>query len=107
LIVVGRTLSCRTGVGREMMRRSLGFRLFLLTAEPDEIQIREQQGVLDRFLPYAMALGCASRWSDRFSGLDSVRRMPVGFVPSHRKAPDRAALPGALPKSFMLIIRIK
>jgi hypothetical protein len=61
----------RTGIGREMYRRSLGFRQFLLGALDERMRFAEDAGIFERYLPYAIVFRCARKWADRFSGIDS------------------------------------
>ena len=66
LFFVGRAAPCRTGLGRELLRRSLGFRLFLTEAF-DSSQWKPDERSLDRYL------GTPSRWVLRPSGLAGSR----------------------------------
>ena len=76
LFVIGMVEPRRTGLGREMLRRSKGFYLFLSTTDPIDVRFDDEKGLLDRYLPYAMVFGCARNWAARFKHLDHVERMP-------------------------------
>ncbi|HLF71327.1 MAG TPA: DUF2207 domain-containing protein [Dehalococcoidia bacterium] len=66
LVFMANSMPRRTGLGREMLRRSLGFRLFLVTAEEDREKFNEQQGIFSEFLPYAIVFHCVEKWANAF-----------------------------------------
>jgi uncharacterized membrane protein YgcG len=53
----------RTGKGRMMYRRSLGFRKFMVTAETDRQKFAENANIFHEYLPYAIVYGCVDRWA--------------------------------------------
>ncbi|HVS64490.1 MAG TPA: DUF2207 domain-containing protein [Thermoanaerobaculia bacterium] len=56
--------------GRKLMDRIEGFRMYLSTAERDELRTAEPQMTVDRYeqlLPYAVALGVENEWSEKFA----------------------------------------
>ena len=63
-------VSTRTATGSEMLRRVLGFRMYLNTAERYQQQLAEREGIFSAYLPYAIVFGCVHRWADAFKGLD-------------------------------------
>src|SRR5207244_6962710 len=61
----------RTAQGRELFRRSLGFREFMVTTSDEQEQkLKEEAGIFDKYLPYAIVFGCAKQWAERFQSLD-------------------------------------
>jgi uncharacterized membrane protein YgcG len=59
----------RTARGRILMRRSLGFRKFMLTAEQERQRFAERQNIFHEYLPYAMVFGCVDKWAKAFEDL--------------------------------------
>lgn len=64
----------RTAMGSEMLRRVLGFRLYIETAEKHRQEFNEQQNIFARYLPFAIVFGCVEKWAKAFSGLDAAAR---------------------------------
>lgn len=60
----------RTAVGSEALRRVLGFRMYISTAETHRQEFNEQQNIFARYLPYAIVFGCVDKWAKAFDGLD-------------------------------------
>lgn len=63
------------------------YREYLLTAELDRVEWQEQQYLYEKHLPYAIALGVADIWSDRFDGFAEIpswftgtRKMRLKYV---------------------------
>ncbi|MFN0145511.1 MAG: DUF2207 domain-containing protein [Dehalococcoidia bacterium] len=75
LMVLSRAMSRRTAAGSEALRRVLGFRLFIDTAETRRQEFNEQQGIFERYLPFAIVFGCVERWAKAFEGLDAAANM--------------------------------
>ncbi len=61
----------RTASGREMFRRSLGFRLYMTVAETDRQKFNEDANIFSEYLPYAIVMGCTDKWAERFKALES------------------------------------
>jgi uncharacterized membrane protein len=79
-IFLAKTLARRTGLGREMHRRALGFRLFLTTAQTEYQQFLEEKGVFDRYLPYAMVFHCVQKWAAAFENLGDMPVSPSWYA---------------------------
>jgi uncharacterized membrane protein YgcG len=64
-------LKAPTSGGRTLMDQVEGFRMYLDATEEDELkflyQPRRTPEVFERYLPYAVALGVETRWTERFS----------------------------------------
>lgn len=72
MLVVSRSMARRTAAGSEMMRRVLGFRLYINTAEKYRQQFNEQENIFARYLPFAIVFGCVDKWAKAFQGLDDT-----------------------------------
>ncbi len=73
LMAISRTMARRTAAGSEALRRVLGFRLYVATAETRRQEFNEQRNILNdfaRYLPYAMVFGCVDKWAKALEGLD-------------------------------------
>jgi len=70
LAVLSRAMARRTATGSEALRRVLGFRLYVATAETRRQEFNEKQNIFARYLPYAIVFGCVDKWARAFSGID-------------------------------------
>ena len=68
-----RLLSVRTAAGRDLMQHTLGFRLYMNTAEKYRQQFAEKAEIFTQLLPYAIVFGCVTRWAKAFEGIDTSR----------------------------------
>lgn len=59
----------RTEKGVDAKAHAKGFKLFLEKAEKYRIKWQEKEGLFEEYLPYAMALGVADKWSRAFAKL--------------------------------------
>jgi uncharacterized membrane protein len=57
-------------MGREMLRRTLGFRQYIATAEKDRQQFNEQRNLFAEYLPFAIVFGCVDKWARAFQDID-------------------------------------
>ena len=73
LIAFHRALSTRTAAGRDLMQHTLGFRLYMNTAEKYRQQFAEKAEIFTQLLPYAIVFGCVTRWAKAFEGIDTSR----------------------------------
>ena len=62
----------RTARGRELLRRALGFRRYIATAETDRQRFNEQAGIFAAYLPYAIVFGCVERWASAFRDIGTT-----------------------------------
>jgi len=67
LLVVAGTFPARTGKGSAALARLRGFRLYIATAEAEQIKFQERVQIFSEFLPYAIVFGLADRWAGIFS----------------------------------------
>ncbi len=61
----------RTAAGRELMQHTLGFRLYMTTAEKYRQQFAEKAEIFTQLLPYAIVFGCVTLWAKAFEGIDT------------------------------------
>jgi uncharacterized membrane protein len=64
-------MPAKTPRGAQLARHSLGFREFVTRVEKDRIErmAKEDPTLFERVLPYAVVLGVADEWAERFEGL--------------------------------------
>jgi uncharacterized membrane protein len=77
----------RTGPGREVYRRILGFREYMTVAETDRQRFNEEAGIFQEYLPYSIVLGCVDRWAKVFEDLGLQPETSGWYVSSHAFAP--------------------
>lgn len=82
LLALSRSMSRRTGVGRELYRRMLGFRQYMTVAETDRQRFNEQIGLFQEYLPYAMVFGCVDKWAKVFEDLGLQPQLDSWYVSS-------------------------
>src|SRR6266699_1208983 len=61
----------RTATGRELLQHTLGFRLYMTTAEKYRQQFAAKAEIFTQLLPYAIVFGCVSLWAKAFEGIDT------------------------------------
>lgn len=75
LVPLAHTMSRRTATGSEALRRILGFRLYIETAETRQQEFNERANIFARYLPYAIVFGSVTKWARAFSELgDEVQQ---------------------------------
>jgi uncharacterized membrane protein YgcG len=73
MLPLSQAMSRRTPTGSEALRRVLGFRLYVATAEKRIQDFNEKQNILNSFakyLPYAIVFGCVDKWANAFKDLE-------------------------------------
>ncbi len=70
LTLLARWMPKRTARGREGLRRALGFRQYVATAEKDRQRLNEATNLFAEYLPYAIVFHCVDKWARAFQGLD-------------------------------------
>ncbi|MBI4316961.1 MAG: DUF2207 domain-containing protein [Chloroflexi bacterium] len=70
LVALARWMPKRTARGREVMRRALGFRQYVATAETSRHRLNEATNLFAEYLPYAIVFRCVDKWARAFQGLD-------------------------------------
>jgi uncharacterized membrane protein YgcG len=69
LAAVSPAMPRRTAAGRELYRRTLGFREYMVIAETDRQRFAEEVNLFNEYMPYAIVFGCTDRWARAFEGL--------------------------------------
>jgi hypothetical protein len=61
----------KTSKGARLARYCLGFQEFVTRVDKDRLErmAKEDPTLFERVLPYAVVLGCADEWAERFEGL--------------------------------------
>jgi hypothetical protein len=78
----------RTAGGREMYRRSLGFREYMEVAETDRQRFYEDVSIFDKYLPYAIVYGCTEKWAKAFEDIEGFDSTSRGwYVSNHAFTP--------------------
>ncbi|MPV37205.1 DUF2207 domain-containing protein [Georgenia subflava] len=72
--VTAKAARARTATGRALYEQARGFRLYVSTAEADQVRFEEGIDVFSRYLPYAMVFDEAERWSAIFAQLAAQGR---------------------------------
>lgn len=85
-IVFYHLLKAPTLLGRKIMDKIEGFKMYLGVAENDQIYSMQEPEktpeLFDSFLPYALALGVENRWAEKFSEiLSSVSKESTTYKP--------------------------
>jgi uncharacterized membrane protein YgcG len=89
LLLLHRAMASRTAAGREVMQKTLGFRLYMDTAEKYRQQFAERAEIFTQLLPYAIVFGVVGRWAKAFEGIDTSQANSAWYVGN---APFQAAL---------------
>jgi uncharacterized membrane protein YgcG len=72
MIAASRWMPRRTGLGTDLFRKALGFRLYMNRAEKDRQAFAEKAEIFTQYLPYAIVFGCVHRWAKAFEGIDTT-----------------------------------
>ncbi len=67
------------GRGSAALERVRGFRLYIATAEKDQIAFQERVKIFSEFLPYAMVFGLVERWAHILDGLSAPDLQGIGW----------------------------
>jgi predicted membrane protein DUF2207 len=70
LMVAGsKRMPRRTPKGTGLVRRVMGFRTYIATAEATELRFDERENIFAKYLPYAIVFGLTERWAKAFASL--------------------------------------
>lgn len=64
----------RTAAGTAVLAQAEGFRLYLATAEANQLRFEEGEDLFSRYLPFAVAFGLTERWANLFAQLAAEGR---------------------------------
>ena len=82
LTALHRWMPQRTATGRDLLMRTLGFRMYMNTAERYMQQFAEKERIFTAGLPYAIVFGCVDRWAHAFQGIDMAAATAGWYVGS-------------------------
>lgn len=66
----------RTGVGRALTDQIEGFRLYLATAEAEQLRFEEGEDIFSKYLPWAVMFDLTERWTRLCERLVELGRIP-------------------------------
>ncbi|HYM15674.1 MAG TPA: DUF2207 domain-containing protein [Dehalococcoidia bacterium] len=81
MLPLSRAMPRRTAKGSELLRRILGFRLYITTAEKDRQKFNEQQNIFAAYLPYAIVFGCVEKWAHVFADAQTEKVLAGWYEP--------------------------
>ena len=73
----------RSAKGKELLRKALGYKLFLITTDRDRIPYFEKEGMFMKALPYAMVFGVTSQLAKVMKDLGINPVQPGWYIGSH------------------------
>ena len=73
MLPFSRAMARRTATGSESLRRVLGFKRYIATAETRRQEFAEQANLFTRYLPYAIVFECVDKWAEAFEDLDQIQ----------------------------------
>jgi uncharacterized membrane protein YgcG len=79
MIATNSLMPRRTGLGTNLFRKTLGFRVYMNAAEKDRQAFAEKAEIFTRYLPYAIVFGCVHRWAKAFEGIDTKAAMSTWY----------------------------
>jgi uncharacterized protein (TIGR04222 family) len=79
VLATARAMPRRTAKGSELLRRTLGFRRYITTAETDRQRFNEQANIFAEYLPYAIVFGAVEKWARAFSGIEAATAATAGW----------------------------
>ncbi len=83
LVPLSPAMPRRTAEGRQMYRRVLGFRQYMVTAETERQRFAEEKNIFHDYLPYAIVFQCVQKWAKAFEGLEAEAQQPYWYVGTH------------------------
>jgi uncharacterized membrane protein YgcG len=80
LLVLSPSMPKRTAQGSEALRRTLGFRQYVATAETDRQRFNEAANLFSEYLPYAIVFHCVDKWARAFRDVDTAAATSGWYV---------------------------
>jgi hypothetical protein len=80
LLAFAHRMPARTAKGRAALRRTLGFRQYIATAEANQLKFEEGEDIFSRYLPYAIVFHEAERWAKAFASIGAATTASGGGV---------------------------
>lgn len=78
-----RRMPHRTARGTGVLRRALGFRIFIEESEKERARFAERAHLFSEYLPYAIVFGATDKWARAFAGLDGQLPETGGWYVGH------------------------
>jgi uncharacterized membrane protein YgcG len=79
-------LRAPTPMGRQLLDKLEGFRMFLATAEEERLKVlhppEKTPELFERYLPYAMALDCENEWNAKFASVLAAAAVAGAAAPA-------------------------
>ena len=91
LFLLAHLMPRRTALGRQMYRRAMGFKLYMLTAEKERQRFAEERNIFHDYLPYAIVFECVDKWAEAFEGLAAEGAQPYWYSGTGPFVPVRFA----------------
>jgi predicted membrane protein DUF2207 len=76
---LARIMPAKTAAGAELLRRTLGFRMYMDVAEKDRAKFAERENIFSAYLPYAIVFGCVDKWARAFAGIDTAAQTAAWY----------------------------
>ncbi|GAB3824655.1 DUF2207 domain-containing protein [Kribbella italica] len=76
-VVAQRAKGRRNAAGRAVTDQLIGFRLYLSTAEAEQLRFEEGEDIFSKYLPWAIAFDLADRWQRVCAQLVAAGRIPA------------------------------
>ena len=83
LVVFAGRMPHRTPRGTGVLRRALGFRVFIEESEKERARFAERANLFSEYLPYAIVFGATEKWARAFAGLDGALPDTGGWYVGH------------------------
>jgi uncharacterized membrane protein len=80
VLILARLMPRRTAKGSEALRRILGFRLYINTAEQSRQEFNERANIFAAYLPYAIVFGSVEKWARVFRDIDTAQATKGWYV---------------------------
>lgn len=97
-IIFMKIIKALTPEGRRITDEILGFRMYLDTAEKNELDLMNPPEnniqLYEKYLPYAIALGVENRWSEKFKTVIE-RALAEGYSPSYYSLSNHSSFSGS------------
>jgi uncharacterized membrane protein len=81
--LISATMSKRTAAGSEALRRTLGFRMFIETADKRRQEFNEKANIFAEYLPYAIVFGSVEKWANAFKDIDTTPSTQGWYTGTH------------------------
>lgn len=78
-----RRMPHRTPKGTGVLRRTIGFRVFIEESEKERARFAERANLFSEYLPYAIVFGATEKWAKAFAGLDGELPDTGGWYVGH------------------------